>query len=65
MTIDIWSGGTYPANVLSNFYPNAFVFDGVECSSMEGLLQSLKTKNVALQKTVCSCSDRTAKYFSS
>ena len=48
MTIDIWSGGTYPANVLSNFYPNAFVFDGVECSSMEGLLQSLKTKNVAL-----------------
>ena len=63
MTIDIWSGGTYPANVLSNFYPNAFVFDGVECSSMEGLLQSLKTKNVALQKTVCSCSDRTAKFF--
>ena len=63
MTIDVWSGGAYPANVLSNFHPNDFVFDGVKCSSMEGLLQSLKTKNVSLQKIVCSCSDRKAKFF--
>lgn len=63
MTIDIWSAGDYPANVLSNFYPNAFVFDGVQCASMEGLLQSLKTKNVLLQQRVCGCSGRAAKYF--
>lgn len=27
---------------LSNFYPYRFVFEGVECGSMEGWLQSLK-----------------------
>lgn len=63
MTIDIRSSGAYPANVLSNFYPNEFVFDGVKCASMEGLLQSLKTKNIKLQQKVCSCSGRSAKFF--
>ena len=59
--LDIHSGGCYPANVLSNFYENAFVLDGVACASMEGLLQSLKTRNVALQRTVCGYSGRKAK----
>lgn len=63
MTIDIKSKGDYPANVLSNFYPNSFVFDGVECASMEGFLQSLKTKNVPLQQRVCGCSGKEAKFF--
>lgn len=63
MTIDIWSVGDYPANVLSNFYPNAFVFDGVQCASMEGLLQSLKTKNILLQQRVCGYSGKAAKRF--
>jgi hypothetical protein len=38
MVIDIISDGAYPANVLSNFYPNAFVLDGVRIASMEGFL---------------------------
>ncbi len=52
-TIDIHSKGEYPANVLSNFYPNAFVFDGVKCASMEGFLQSLKFKGKKKQRKVC------------
>lgn len=60
--IDIYSTGEYPANVLSNFYPNSFVFDGVNCASMEGLLQSLKTQNVQLQKQVCGLSGKQAKF---
>lgn len=38
--MDIGSGKEYPSNALSNFAPHPFVFDGVECASMEGLLQS-------------------------
>lgn len=62
-TLDIISTGEYPANVLSNFYPNAFVFDGVQCASAEGLLQSLKTKNTQLQVEVCGLSGKAAKGF--
>ena len=46
---------------LSNFRPYKFVLDGVECASMEGLLQSLKTKNIALQKEICGRSGKEAK----
>lgn len=59
--IDIYSKGEYPANVLSNFYPNSFVFDGVECASMEGFLQSLKYRNIEKQKAVCGMSGKDAK----
>ena len=51
--IDIYSKGEYPASVLSNFYPNGFVFEGVECASMEGFLQSLKFRNPKRQLEVC------------
>ena len=37
-TLDIYSSGLYPANVLSNLAPKNFCFDGVECASMEGFL---------------------------
>ena len=40
--IDIGSKFEFPASVLSNFTPNSFTIDGVECASMEGFLQSLK-----------------------
>ena len=40
--MDISSGSSYPASSLSNFSPHPFIIDGVECSSMEGFLQSLK-----------------------
>ncbi len=59
--IDIWSKSAYPANVLSNLYPNAFVIDGVPCSSMEGFLQSLKYADVNEQKAICKLSGKEAK----
>lgn len=59
--IDIHSKGEYPADVLSNFYPNSFVFDGVKCASMEGFLQSLKYRNVEKQKVVCGMIGKDAK----
>lgn len=59
--IDIHSKGKYPSNALSNFYPHRFVFDGIECGSMEGFLQSLKTKNIKRQREVCLLSGGTAK----
>lgn len=51
--MDIGSKGTYPASDLSNFAPHAFLFDGVECFSMEGLLQSFKFRDHDEQKEVC------------
>ena len=53
MPLDIYSHGKYPACALSNFAPHHFVFDGVECASMEGLLQAFKTKNFEMQKEIC------------
>lgn len=60
-TIDIYSKGEYPANVLSNFYPNGFTFDGMECASMEGFLQSLKYRNPQKQQEVCGMVGKEAK----
>lgn len=51
--MDIYSKGKYPANKLSNFSPNHFTFDGVECFSIEGVLQAFKFKNPEVQKEVC------------
>lgn len=48
--MDIGSGKVGPAGGLSNFRPRPFVFDGVECASMEGLLQSFKYDKVHMQK---------------
>ena len=62
-TIDIISSGDYPSKVLSNFYPNEFTIDGIRCASMEGFLQSLKTKNKKKQKYICTLSGKEAKNF--
>lgn len=51
--MDISSGSGYPSASLSNFTPHPFVIDGVECTSMEGFLQSLKFKNPDMQVEVC------------
>jgi predicted NAD-dependent protein-ADP-ribosyltransferase YbiA (DUF1768 family) len=51
--MDIYSKGEYPANVLSNFYPNGFELDGIKCRSMESFLQSLKYKNTCRQLEIC------------
>ena len=49
--MDIRSGS--PSGVLSNFAARPFTFRGVECNSMEGLLQSLKFKDPEMQKYIC------------
>ncbi len=60
--MDIGSGSAYPSCKLSNFAPNAFVYDGVECASMEGFLQSLKFANPDMQIEVCKLVGRKAKF---
>ena len=59
--MDIGSGKEYPSNALSNFAPHPFVFDGVEISSFEGFLQSLKFSNPDMQKEVCKLVGKAAK----
>lgn len=51
--VDIHSSGKYPANMLSNFAAHHFEIDGIECFSMEGFLQSLKTENIYYQRRMC------------
>ena len=51
--MNIGSGAGYPASALSNFTPHPFIFEGVECSSMEGFLQALKFSNFEMQKHIC------------
>lgn len=60
--MDIGSGSTYPSCALSNFSPHPFIFDGVECSSMEGFLQSLKFSNPDMQAYVCTLVGKAAKF---
>jgi len=60
--MDIGSWGDYPANALSNFSPNPFEIDGVQCNSMEGFLQSLKFKSEEMQIEVCKLVGKKAKF---
>lgn len=60
--MDIGSGSQYPSCALSNFAPHPFTFDGVECASMEGLLQSLKFSNPDMQAHVCTLVGKAAKF---
>ena len=53
MPIDVGSRNEFPGGPLSNFSPHFFVFRGVSCSSMEGLLQSLKFEDPEEQIEVC------------
>ena len=48
--MDVGSNNGYPAGKLSNFTGFQFVFDGVHCNSMEGLLQAFKYENTDSQK---------------
>ena len=51
--IDIYSKKHGPAGRLSNFTKRSFVFDGVECRSIEGVLQSFKFKTYAERRIIC------------
>ncbi len=59
--MDIGSGKPYPANKLSNFAPNPFVFDEVPCAGMEGLVQAWKFDKVHIQREVCKLGGLAAK----
>lgn len=59
--MDIGSGNGYPESSLSNFTPRSFIFDGVKCSSIEGVLQSFKFKDIEIQEYVCTLVGRYAK----
>jgi len=63
--IDIWSKSKYPANILSNLHDSVFIFDDVECHSMEGLLQSLKHQDEEKQRQICKLRGADAKRVSS
>lgn len=52
-SLDIYSTGLYPANVLSNLAYKPFIFDGIQCASLEGFLQSLKTNIQEEQQRIC------------
>jgi predicted NAD-dependent protein-ADP-ribosyltransferase YbiA (DUF1768 family) len=60
--MDIGGGRGFPAGSLSNFQPRRFVFEGVECNSMEGLLQSFKFDKEHIQIEVCKLVGRKAKF---
>lgn len=60
--MDISSNNSYPATALSNFAPHEFEIDGIKCASMEGFLQSLKFKDVEIQKYVCTLIGKKAKF---
>ena len=51
--MDVGSNRKYPAGSLSNFTAREFIFDGVECNSMEGLLQAFKFENINSQQITC------------
>ncbi len=60
--MDIGSGNGYPEAALSNFTPRRFIFRGVECSSIEGVLQAFKFKDFEMQKHVCTLVGKAAKF---
>ena len=59
--MDVGSRNSYPAGKLSNFTAFQFTFDGVECASMEGLLQAFKFENIQSQKITCALTGFAAK----
>ncbi|OGZ06000.1 MAG: hypothetical protein A2942_04715 [Candidatus Lloydbacteria bacterium RIFCSPLOWO2_01_FULL_50_20] len=61
--MDITAKAVFPASALSNFEPYDFVFDGVFCASMEGLMQAFKIEDHELQKQVCLLIGKAAKKF--
>lgn len=61
MNMDIGSGKGGPQGRLSNFTPRSFVFRGVKCASMEGLLASFKFDKPHIQVEVCKLTGLAAK----
>ncbi len=65
MKIDIdFRSKNLAAKKLSNLYPHPFVFQGIQCGSMEGFLQSLKRKDIPIQQHICGKAAFDAKFAS-
>lgn len=60
--LDIRSTGSGVSGRLSNFTERHFVLDGVECGSIEGVLQSFKCSDEEKQKEICRLSGGAAKH---
>jgi len=60
--VDIRSQASGPIGRLSNYTPRSFVFDGVECGSLEGILQSFKCPDPIKQAEICALSGGAAKH---
>lgn len=66
MFINIYSKGRYPADMLSNFAPHSFDFDGYkDIPCMEAFLQSLKFRDAAEQQQVLYMTAKEAKEYGS
>lgn len=59
--IDIKSKASGETGRLSNFTKRHFIFDGVECNSIEGVLQSFKCSDIKRQKEICLLDGKAAK----
>jgi hypothetical protein len=60
--IDIHGGSKDPRSArLSNFADRPFMFDGIACAGIEGVLQALKEPNQIKQADICALSGKAAK----
>lgn len=60
--MNIQGGNGWPSSALSNFAGHGFIFDGIDCASMEGLLQSFKFDKPHIQVEVCKLIGKAAKF---
>lgn len=60
--MNIQSGNAWPSSALSNLAGHGFWFDGIDCASMEGLLQSFKFDKPHIQVEVCKLMGKAAKF---
>ena len=51
--MNIGSSSGYPSSSLSNFAGHRFEIDGIQCNSMEGLLQAFKYEKIDSQIATC------------
>ena len=65
IAIDISVNSSGSSALLSNLSNNCFCFDGEECASMEGFLQSLKQQDKEKQRHLCSLKGREARSMAS
>jgi len=61
VVLDIRNATPSPVGRLSNLTARQFVFDGVQCGSIEGVLQSFKCPDIETQRMICRLSGNEAR----